>query len=162
MHLEAVALSLFLSSGPSTWTLPQEWAQCPVWPGGYAFAFHRMLRSNSKSQFRFALVAVRYVGQFMAPPLAQQQKLTSATLPKSRTTSALQSTTSFCTSKRNCLRVSAVLWIPLRLKVSSASRRSESAYDAESTLVMRLDRALGRWTGGDRDEPAGDEVPVEE
>lgn len=95
--------------------------------------------------------------------MLRESNLTSATFPKSRTASALQSTTSFCTSNRNCLRVSAVLWIPLRLSVSRASRRSESAYDAESTLVMRLDKALERWTDGECGDPgAGEGVLVEE
>lgn len=49
-----------------------------------------------------------------------------------------------------------------RLRVSSASRISESAYDAESTLVNRFVKALDRCVaGGDSGEAAGEGVLVE-
>jgi hypothetical protein len=46
-------------------------------------------------------------------------------------------------------------------RVSSASRRSRSAYDVDSTLVMRLERALERpavVTTGEETPVVGDKI----
>ena len=64
----------------------------------------------------------------------RRERLTSATLPNSAMISPLLSISSFCTSRRNCRRVSVVLSTPRSSNSKRASRKSESAYEVERTL----------------------------
>jgi hypothetical protein len=64
--------------------------------------------------------------------------------------------TSCCKSSRRLRLASCEFVKPRESSVSKASLRSKSAYDVESTLVIRLDRALERPAV----VPTGDVIPV--